>query len=223
MKTVFITRDLAADSIFKIRLNQTGYEVFGQSLLTFSAVPFLDFPTTAWIFFYSKNGVKFFFENLIQRQIPFPKVAYAAMGKATAKQIAAYNVSPNFVGSGDPEKTATHFLKLALHQKVLFPQALRSRRSIQQLLANQLKSYDLVVYENKVKTELELPTADYLVFTSPLNAVAYHQHNTISATQKIIAIGQSTKKALLDLKLTANIQVAQQASEAALAEAVLIF
>lgn len=223
MKSVFITRDLAPDSSFKTRLSLAGYEVSGQSLLEFSAVPFLDFPATDWIFFYSKNGVKFFFENLIARQIPFPKIAYAAMGEATAQQITSYDISPSFIGSGDPTKTAAHFLKLAQHQKVLFPQALHSRQSIQQLLKNQFDSYDLVVYENKVKAKLKLPTADYLVFTSPLNAVAYHKHKTILAAQKIIAIGQSTNKALLKLKLNANIQIAQQASESALAEAVLAF
>jgi len=64
MKTIFISRKLSKDSFFKTKLEEAGFTIHGKSLLKFSAIPFQKTPKSDWIFFYSKNGVKFFFQRL---------------------------------------------------------------------------------------------------------------------------------------------------------------
>ena len=219
--SVFISRNLEAGSIFKNKLTALGFSVYGESLIEFRAIPFSEIPDVDWIFFYSKKAIQFFFKNLQKQQLPIPMSQYASIGKGTALELSHYDIIANFIGNGKPQDTAKRFLEQAEGQRVLFPRAAHSRQSIQQLLGNQITALDLVIYNNRAKTSLNLPYFDYLVFTSPLNAQAYFNQYQLKAEQKVVAIGETTAMALQRRGISKAV-VAESPSEEALVRAVVL-
>jgi uroporphyrinogen-III synthase len=55
---------------------------------------------------------------------------------------------------------------------------------------------DLVVYDNSLRQDLDLPRADFLLFTSPLNLEASLAKSRLTRSQAVIAIGHTTGYAL---------------------------
>ncbi len=225
MPKIFISRDLAPNSSFKTALKGKGVEIIGQSLIQFSPTPFHAISVVDWIFFYSKNGVKFFLESfttnrflhiLSEENIP---LKWAVMGEGTAEALFSYQIEADFIGNGQPTATAKAFGEMAKGQKVLFPRAKKSKKSIQRLLTQQIEQVDLVVYENEAKANFSIPFCEVLVFTSPLNAQVYFQKYPINAKQKVIAIGKTTHKELLKIGLK-EIVVASQPTEKKMAATV---
>lgn len=214
---IFISRNLTAENIFLQRLSTTDVQVHGESLLQFTLIPFAQVPKVDWIFFYSKTAVRFFFQQLSS---PPPSFQYAAIGERTATFLKKYIQKIDFIGNGQPAETAQHFSAYAQGERVLFPRARRSRKSIQTLLEKEIEVVDLVIYDNQVRTDIELPDFDILVFTSPLNVQAYFQSKNYQSHQKIVAIGNTTAGALRELGLR-HIYIAKIPSEMGLAETVL--
>lgn len=219
MKSVFITRNLVVESAFKRILETAGFQVEGQSLINFRAVAFHQIRKTDWIFFYSKKGVQYFFEGLSD-QIDFSESRFACMGKGTKAVLHKQGELTSFEGKGTPKEIAADFLKLARNQSVLFPRARNSRQSIQKILGNHIISYDLVVYINEPKADCHMSSNDLLVFTSPLNVEAYFHQNKLQPHQKIVAIGETTAKALKKLGYC-EATIARQPTEKAMANTVL--
>jgi len=217
MKKIFISRDLDEGSVFKKMLTERGFEVADNSLVEFLAVPNISVPSADWVFFYSKNAVRFFCQAVGLRTSKHHKTA--ALGPGTAEAMRAAGVLPDFVGDGDPISTAEAFLKVAKGSRVLFPRASESRQSVQRILAGQIESLDLVVYENIAKREFQVPDCQSLVFTSPLNAKAYFSKYRFRE-EEVIAIGQTTAACLRQLNIT-GYKVAEFPSEKALAELVI--
>ncbi|WP_350177584.1 uroporphyrinogen-III synthase [Phaeodactylibacter sp.] len=199
-------------------MERKGIRVSGQSLIRFEAVPFQSMPDVDWVFFYSPRAVHFFFQQLPEN--PVKSLRFGAVGRATARALETVGcTTTNFVGTGEPQSTASAFLKVAAGQRVLFPQARHSRQSVQQLLAGAIQGYSLVVYDNiPVKTVAPSP-AEVLVFTSPLNARTYLKACDVLPGQRVIAIGQPTAEACRSAG--ASPYAAAAPDEAALAEAVL--
>lgn len=218
MKKIFITRHLDADSVFNKTLRLNGFEVIGQSLVKFSPVSFGKLPSADWIFFYSKNAVRFFLAGLNHQTILGYKTA--ALGAGTANVLAEAGYTPDFIGNGDPSAVAESFLQVAEKQRVLFPRASDSRQSVQRLLGNRVKAEDLVVYENIAKQEFQIPDCQLLAFTSPLNAKAYFSKYRPKG-EVVIAIGEATADTLRALQISAEIYIAADPSENALAELAL--
>jgi len=221
MKSIFISRDLKANSFFKKELEAAGFTIHGKSLLKFSATDFKQVPKSNWIFFYSKNGVKFFFQRLkkLNRSIP-KQVLWAAMGKGTAKALLAKTGQVDFTGGGNTLGTAMDFLEVANGRVILFPQAERSRQTIQRLLADNIIAKNLVVYKNEIKKQVPIPDCDALVFTSPMNVNAYFEKKALSDNQKIYAIGRTTAKTLVSLGIE-DFKIAEEPSEIALVKSIL--
>jgi len=226
--TVFITRDLTPDSDFLYLLSEEGWQVNGFSLLEFEGVPF-SYPHVDWIFFYSKNGIKFFFEYLksdeerwrtfLKRQASdTPKLA--VMSKASAEYLLEYNLKADFIGTGNAETTAPAFLRMAKGQRVLFPHAKNSRHSIRKAIENNIDAIDVMVYENRKIIDFPVSDAAVLVFTSPMNVEAYFEKYSLGEKQKMVAIGHTTATKLTELGFD-NIKIAEEPNETALAESVL--
>ena len=218
MKRVFISRNLKKDSIFLERLKPPGFVVDGISLIRFELIPFEQFPSSDWIFFYSAKAVHFFFKQLNILNLKLDKeVRLAVMGKGTAK---ALDRMPDFIGSGVPSLVAKSFLQKANGQRVVFPRAKHSKQSIQKLLEGRLEMLDLVVYDNQIRSIIPILEHDVLVFTSPMNVQAYFQQYKLREYQKIVSIGQTTAKALKERGIEVHV-IASNASEEALADAVI--
>jgi len=96
----------------------------------------------------------------------------------------------------DSADVAHEFAKLANGTKVVFPGSEGSLKSIQKGLSPETKVVDLPVYETVLEEDIEVTTADVLVFTSPSNVTAYFAENLLYPDQKVIAIGKSTGRKL---------------------------
>lgn len=192
--SVFITRDLEEGDIFFRGLNEQGFKVNGSSLINTNLVRFSSIPATDWIFFSSRNSVKFFFE---QHPEVAEKVKYAVIGKGTESVLRSYGKIPSFVGTqNNMTDIANSFSSQVSGVSILFPQAKESLQSIQKQLSFSNKVFDLYVYHTQAKEDFNLQKADLLVFTSPSNVEAYHNKYKIEPSQKVISIGPSTGKAL---------------------------
>jgi uroporphyrinogen-III synthase len=187
-------------------------------LIKFFPIPVGDFPPVDWIFFYSQTAARFFFKQFSPKKVE--DIRLASIGGATSEVITLICRLPDFNGNGDPAESAENFLQVAKGQRVLFPQANNSRQSIQNMLGDQITGINLVVYDNQPRTDFELPFFDCLVFTSPMNAQAYCSKKSLQDRQKIIAIGNTTARALYNLG-AARVIIADMASEESLAKAVL--
>jgi uroporphyrinogen-III synthase len=221
MKKVFISRNLSPQSIFLKELTEVGFEVKGESLIELEGKPFGDFPPTDWVFFYSKNAVRFF-EKGISKELKseiIESIQIAVIGESTGKLAEKIFGKCDFIGDGNPEKTAESFLKIAKNQSVLFPRASNSRQSIQKILADKIEAFDLVVYKNKPRSDFELPHFDALVFTSPMNVKAYFSKKSLTENQSIISIGKTTAKSLKKLGLN-QVILSPKPTEGALVETV---
>lgn len=218
MKKIFISRQLEDESVFHKTLTTNGLLVHGESLVSLRAVPFDDPPPYDWAFFYSQNAARFFVENVSPEVLS--KLKLAALGPGTAAVLTALGHPPQFVGDGEPDRTAWHFMGAAKGQRVLFPRASDSRRSVQTFLGEECTVLDLVVYENTPRTDFKLPSFDVLTFTSPLNVQAFFAKKTWQG-EHVVAIGNTTAKALANLGIM-GVVVAKTPSEEALAAAVLL-
>jgi len=165
------------------------------------------------VFFSSSNAVNHFFEQ-IER---VPKVKYAAIGKGTSKTLEKY-VTPAFIGFGNPEGVAKDFKKVIKNKRVLFPMAQDSLQTIQSFLhESQVKN--LVVYKTHLIAGANVPKCDVLIFTSPSNVKGYLKNAKIYPGSKLVSIGKSTHKKLLELGYESKI--AFQPNELAIVDEVL--
>ncbi len=197
MKKVFITRTLTEKSAFKNELEAQGFQTDGSSMVKFSSMDFdFDAPSD-WLFFYSKTAVKYFFKKVKPEQVKDKKIA--TFGSSTAKALAEFDLKADFHGKGDSTAVAKEFLQIANGQTVAFPRAKSSLKSIQKKIADKTNIVDIPVYKNVPKEKTQSSDADFLVFTSPLNARTYFNNHPANENQHIIAIGQTTGKALISL------------------------
>ena len=75
MRKAFITRTLTDKNIFKTELEAQGFQTEGNSMVKFSSMDFSMDKPYDWIFFYSKNAVKYFFKKIKPEQIKGKKLA----------------------------------------------------------------------------------------------------------------------------------------------------
>ncbi|HRH66588.1 MAG TPA: hydroxymethylbilane synthase [Bacteroidia bacterium] len=190
---VFITRDLREKGVMQNVLQGLGFNLEGKAMIETLPVSFHSLPDSEWIFFSSKQAVKFFF----RQQPDLREQKFACVGKATAEELRKFGKRADFIGSSnDTKMTGKQFAARVGSGKVLFPQAKGSLRSIQQQFVKPEQVIDLVVYETKKKNDGPAPEAEMIVFTSPSNVEAWFERFRIHPEQKIIAMGDATANAL---------------------------
>ncbi|MFK7807127.1 MAG: uroporphyrinogen-III synthase [Saprospiraceae bacterium] len=234
MKKVFISRDLEEDgSPIRELLADLNVEMFGKSLVEFTCRPFKNVPECDWIFFYSKQGIRNYFNGLddigtwkgVRMRMPLPKqirkIRYATFGKSSAAFLEGYRqIKADFKGTGHAKETAELFLQKAKGKKVLFVRGKNSLKSVQQLLRKEdLTMRSFVAYDNEPMTKFTIPQCHYLLFTSPLNAKAYYQKYKVKQWQRVYAIGDTTARALFRLKVK-NVKKPSSPSVAAMIDLV---
>ncbi|HQO89387.1 MAG TPA: hydroxymethylbilane synthase [Chitinophagales bacterium] len=198
--SVFITSDLSSGDYLIDTLNKIGYSVNNESFIEFEKQPFEMPEKVDWLFFSSKNGVKYFLEGMSGKSLP-EGVKLAAINQGTALALKEQGLAVHFTGSGnDLEAIAHHFGQMANGDKVLFPQAKKSMQSVQKYLQYDTDSTSLVVYTNRPKQQLAERAEDILVFTSPLSAQAYFTlYPEGYSGKKIVSIGKTTTRKLQEM------------------------
>jgi len=194
VKTIFISRDLPQDSIFKNKISLLGYKVIDTSLIRMSQIRYSYSPLSDWIFFSSKNAIKYFFA---QNPVILRKTRFAVFGKGSARYLREFDKRADFIGEGnDAALIAKQFAALINNETVLFPMAIDSIQTVQRRLGYNNVAKNLFVYKTELKTNFTIPKAEILVFTSPSNVEAYFSKYTIESDQKVIAIGTTTQQKL---------------------------
>lgn len=215
--SVLITRDLKGTSFFKNVLEGNGYKVQGVSFIEIKPVAISNFPQTDWVFFASGNAVEHFFNQNPELK---PNTKFGVLGKSTEHELKKHNRNAAFVGFvNDTKVVGKKFAKTVGTETVLFPQAKNGLRTIQQQFPEATKLVDLVVYETVKKENAAMPEAEIVVFTSPSNVESYFEKGKITANQKVVAIGKSTEKKLIE-KGIENCILPASFDEVGLAEAV---
>ncbi len=201
--SVFISRDEKRDDFLKKGLLASGCSVTFQSLIETKPVPFKIRNRPDWIFFSSKNAVKYFFSQ-------HPEIGPAklgAVGRATADEIRKCGKRAEFIGNSDDTRmTGKKFSALVGNSVVLFPQAKQSMKTIQLQLPRRENVIDIVVYETIKNPEFKSEDKNFevLVFTSPSNVETFFEKNKINGNQKVVAMGDSTSNALRKMGVRAN-------------------
>ncbi len=221
-KSAFISRNLVNDSPFRRLLEQAGWFVVGHTLVNVEAVPFNPsaLPPAEWVLLTSRNGAFYFLQSLVERPTPVPPVRWAAIGPATAAEMLRFGVTPDFIGSGDPETSLKALLPLVQGQRILHPAALLPAGSVNRWLSPFATVIHLPVYRNSPIENPPFSAADVLVFTSPMNARSYFSKNALRPGQRVVAIGKSTALALADLGVHPD-ATANAPDETSLAETVI--
>ncbi len=197
--TVFISSDLLENDYLMRVLKAHNYSVNYESFIDFNPLGF-EYPEDAdWLFFSSKNGVKYFFNSVQKKQNS--KFKIAAINQGTAQAIYELGLQVDFSGQGsDLQKIASDFDAIA-SGKIVFPQAKKSMQSIQKNLVKNMRVETLVVYENQPKQDMEERKESLLIFTSPMSAEAYFSKFPVHDKQQVISIGETTTKKLHEFSI----------------------
>lgn len=196
---MFVTKHIGDDSLFKSQLIPKEITIEGVSLITFSANSVATIPEADWLFFTSKNAVRFYFEK--GNKADNKKIG--CVGKGTFKTLAKYVDRIDFVGDQiDIKAVASEFNTVLGKNRCVFPISNISKRTIQKHLSNQDNAIDLVVYNTEEKEDFNCENPDIIVFTSPSNVRAFTKKYGTQLKAKIIAMGPSTAKELTDIGIT---------------------
>lgn len=218
--SVFITRNAEEAPLFVRLLEQNKYSISALSLTWFQKEDFDKVSPCDWIFFSSKNCVKYFFAQ----QPVLRKVKYGTIGGATDAALRKFGVKPDFIplerDSLNTEEIGKQFAKIAGNSTVLFPQSSSSFRTVQKQFPSHSDLIDLIVYHTFETQNIEIPTTDVVVLTSPSNAISYLRKKKIKPEQKVIAMGVSTGKTLEEHGIN-NYILPWSPNELALADAVM--
>lgn len=162
-----------------------------EPLIKTTRIPFSYTPQTKWIFFSSKNAIRYFFEQAS----PVPEsVKIGVISAASEEYLKTLGKHCDFVGQGtDLVKIGKDFAVVLQNDSVLFPQAIDSLRTIQKQIAFTNTLYNLYTYKTIIRSDIDIPYADVLIFTSPSNVEAYLRKYKIDIRQIVIAMGATTK------------------------------
>ena len=198
--SVFISSDLNENDYLIRVLKAHNYKVNYESFIDFNPIDF-EFPNDAdWLFFSSKNGVKFFFNSPIHQFTNSP-IKFAAINQGTAQAIYELGLRVDFIGQGsDLQKIAQDFDANA-SGKIVFAQAKKSMQSIQNNLLKNTDLVTLVIYNNTSKKNIQKRDEQLLVFTSPMSVEAYFSEHELNNDQTVISIGKTTTKKLKTLDI----------------------
>jgi len=196
MKRIFISRHIDSESQFNL-LKNAGHEITAQSLIEFEAISF-DFNPEKydWLYFYSKNGIKFFFESVTTLD---PSIKIAVMGPSSASYLAEVtNLEADFIYS-QAEYPLCELNDIMVDKRICFVQSIHSLKSVEKEIKTTENISCIEVYSNTPSNKQLENAGDILVFTSPLNVQYYHEQFPITDAQQVFAIGTTTAAKIKEL------------------------
>ena len=190
-KSIFISRKITENGPFGALLNNRDIQLIDEPLIRIIKVPFSHTPQTQWIFFSSKNAIRFFFS---QNPVLPAAVKFGVISKSSAVFLESYGKTVDFIGKGvHLTSIAKSFRDVLQNDSVLFPQAMDSLQTIQKYLSFTNTTFNLYTYKTVIRSDFELPYTDVLIFTSPSNVNAYYSKYRIDVRQLVIAMGSTTQ------------------------------
>lgn len=216
--SVFISSNLNEEDYIVRNLLAHKYSVNYASFIDFLPINF-EIPIDAnWLFFSSKNGVKFYF-NTQNSSINSP-TKIAAINQGTAQALYELGLKVDFVGTGNDLSKIAQDFDVVASGKIVFPQAKKSMQSIQKNLVKNKDIVSLIVYENTPKLDITKRAEQVLIFTSPMSVEAYLSKYKVDNFQKIISIGNTTTTKLQEFSVN-NVDTAFEPSNWCLIDEVI--
>ncbi len=197
-RKVFVTKTFRENDYLPSALERLGFKIEGKSLIEFKQITIKQLPQTDWIFFSSKHAVRYFFNQ----KPKLGNVKFGCIGTSTSAELRAFGKRADFIGqSTDIKLVGKQFSSKIGNARVLFPIARGSMQSIQWQMVKRDNVFNLEVYAT-LKHSVEIGSdAEIIIFTSPSNLEAFFEKNKLLPHQKVIAMGESTGKALQKLKI----------------------
>ena len=192
-KTIFLSSSLPEDTDTHSLLDSYGFQIIAFSLIELVPIKQPPPPPMDWVFFYSKNALKFFIELFGVEKLGAYKIGL--LGPSALPLLKNIELQAHYVGNGAPQSSVKAFTHILGESKVLIPTATHSMRRLPLELKKPDQYTEIDLYQNQIKSKVLIPEADVYLFTSPLNVESY-LFNGGKITQPAIAIGPSTLKAL---------------------------
>jgi hydroxymethylbilane synthase len=215
-KNIFISREIN-DEAFKQYIKDKDVVMHAQSLVGITPIDIKEVPDSDWIFFYSKNGIKHFLsQKKVEDNKAIVKRKFAVMGNGSntlLKQITGKDA--DFIASGDIQESIIDFWKLVAKETVLFIKASKSLSTFE-TSDKEAQTKSIEVYSNFISESKNIPPCEIAAFTSPMNAKAFAQSQSLMKVKSIIAIGESTQDALMELAPGKEILTVKEPSEKAI-------
>ena len=196
IKSIFLSSE--SDSSLPIRdfCLENNIPLVRKSFISFQKIPF-QFPS-GWdvVFFSSPRSFDFFIsEDFVLES----DQQLACIGLETRNHIEEKGFTVSFFGenAGKPQEIAQQFRDWLGDRVALFPQSLKSNKSIEALIPKSQK-IPLVVY-NTIEDPVQFlnPFSIY-VFTSPSNYRSFISLNVLPEDAKVIAWGHATAEIMMD-------------------------
>jgi hydroxymethylbilane synthase len=192
---ILITHKPGGFSRLTTLLEAAGISVNMQSFINTSAIPVSSWPDSEWLFFGSRNAVKFTFE---QHPALFLNKKIGAVGPGTAASLRKLGIEVDYVGQhADVEAVASEFLQQTTAEtSVLLPLGKQSLRTLAKSWAGKIRLNCLEVYTTEALLLPPLPkTYERVLFTSPSNVDAWAKSQKYWP-KACFAMGLSTAAAL---------------------------
>lgn len=235
---VLILRDARQSDVFAKMLMKNNFEpvvcpviqIEKRELSEELAAALQNISAYSWLIFTSPNGVKAFFELFLanggdMRSLGHAK--FATIGKATAQVLQKFGFKADFV----PEKQVSNALatglaeKLSADDRLLVPRSAIANNDMVDILREKCPVDDIKIYDTVIKTDneselkalLQSGEVAYVPFTSASTVDGFWQAigGDISALAnvKTVAIGPITKKRMLELGITPDLEAAEHSLE----------
>jgi len=198
---LFISRRLSNDSPILTQYPKSNYKWTDVSMIDFSPTPF-ELPECDWLFFYSKNGVRYIHESKLD--ISDKKIACLGHGTAAAYR-QYYAQEANFIGNGEKYQTSKSLADLIGDQCICFVRGKNSVRSVQKILEGKVHQTEVVVYDNDLLTDIPLEHYEVALITSPMNYRGFLQNG--GKAHQLIAIGGTTANKIEEINTALHIDV----------------
>jgi len=189
--SVLITKKEEELPILSRLLKYNGITTTFQSLIQTKLIPVPVWPETDWVFFGSRNAVKFALQS---RPDLLKNKKIGAVGLGTAKALSALGYRSDFVGEqADITLVAGSFSNsIKPNETVLLPLGEQSARTLVKNWENKLKLKVVIVYATKAQKIEIMPKTDLILFTSPSNVISYLEQGGPVSGVTALAMGKTT-------------------------------
>ena len=186
-QSIFISRNLSADSKLLEHLNTNGWEVHSQSLIRIEPIPFEVEGEYDWIFIASSNGAKLLLNSF---SVP-DKTKIGVVGEATARAVKSFGIFPDFIGkTGNMNELGDALARTIGKTSVLFVGAEGGSEKIRSAIPSNQRTF-LPIYRTLLVENVTIPETEIVFLTSPSNAKSYLKNASLEG-KVIIAIGNTT-------------------------------
>lgn len=191
LTNLFVSANLSDDQLLVRFALEKKVDLFAQSLIDFIDLKNTITAVYSVVFFSSPRSFNYFISS---NKLP-DTVEIGVLGAGTKKHLNEFFSQIKFVGeqAGNPAQVAADFKAWLGERTVLFPQAKKSYETISAVIPENQKIL-LPVYET-IARPVVVPPQDVYVFTSPSNLTSFLQLNTLPIGSKVIAWGETTRKA----------------------------